>query len=342
VTLPTLSLQLIASTIIILWGANQLTRWADIIAEKTGLGRSFVGVLLLATATSLPELGTGVSSILLVESGADLAMGAAFGSNLFNLVIICLLDVVWRQGPILTAVSGTSVLVAGLGILIISISTLPYVLPQAMTAIEGFPVSPISLLLLAIFVWAMHALFADDRDATPRSTVEMRRRGGADAALITAFVRYASAALVVIAGSIWLAKTGEGIVKQTGLEASFVGTQFLALCTSLPEVATSLAALRIGAPDLALSNVLGSNLFNMGFVLFANDLAYVRGSIWSQISQIHAFTGGVAIVMTGVVVVGLLRRRRPTAERHKHVGRTELFLRLALYLGASFVVFRFG
>ena len=108
-----LSLQLAAATVVILLVSQFLTKSADIIAEKTGLGRSLIGVVLLATATSLPELGTGISSIALVGA-PDLAAGDAFGSNLFNLLIIALLDFTWRNGPLLNAVSPTPKLVGAL------------------------------------------------------------------------------------------------------------------------------------------------------------------------------------------------------------------------------------
>ena len=79
---------------------------------------------MLATATSLPELGTGVSSIALVggEMGVNLAAGDAFGSNLFNLLIIALLDIAWRKKPLLASVSRSALLVGVLGMLIISLA----------------------------------------------------------------------------------------------------------------------------------------------------------------------------------------------------------------------------
>ncbi len=106
-------LQLAGVTIIILTASHFLAKSADIISFKTGLGQSLIGVGLLATATSLPELGTGVSSVTFVGA-PDLAAGDAFGSNLFNLLIIGLLDIFWRNGPILTAVSTTALLVGAL------------------------------------------------------------------------------------------------------------------------------------------------------------------------------------------------------------------------------------
>ena len=143
-------------------------------------------------------------------------------------------------------------------------------------------------------------------------------------------------AAIVVASAVWLANIGEYLVHAMGWEASFVGTQFLALSTSLPEVAASFAALRIGAPELAITNVLGSNLFNMGFVLFLDDVAFTEGALWSGIAQIHQFTAVAAILMTAIVVAGVATRawRRP-----KWPLSPEGASVIALYIIASVLVF---
>jgi cation:H+ antiporter len=334
VTLAWLTLQLIASTAIILFAAKSLTRSAVVIAEKTGLGRSFVGVLMLATATSLPEMGTGVSSVLLDEP--DIAMGAAFGSNLFNLVIICFLDWSWRRGALLSAVGPTSALVARLGILVIAMGSLAVLAGRRDLFGSSWSVSPMSMLMVAAFVLAMRSIYRADR--VPATPTTKPSSGSTDEMSLThAGWSYAIAAVFVIAGSYWLAHTGDGFVNKVGLEASFVGTQFLAMCTSLPEVATSFAALRMKAPDLALANVLGSNLFNMGFVTVLNDAAFTRGSIWSEVSSVHAVTGTFGVLMTILVLIGLRRRARA-----RRVGMFESVGLLLLYLAASVFVYRAG
>jgi len=332
VTLAWLWIQLIASTAIILLAATHLTRAVEIVAKKTGLGRSFVGVLMLATATSLPEMGTGASSVLLDEP--DIAIGAVFGSNLFNLVIIVFLDIAWRRGAILGAVSQTSTLVAWLGVGVISLGSVAVMLPHYTGFGAGWSIAPMSMLILGFFVVSMWAIYKSDLPMAPAAD---RGSDDHDMSLRRASWTYATAALVVIGASIWLAHTGDGLVERAGLQASFVGTLFLALCTSLPEVATSFAALRMGAPDLAVTNVLGSNLFNMGFVVVLNDGFLTRGSIWSEVSRVHAFTGAVGVLMTLLVVYGL-RQRGPT----RRFGTVECVGLLLLYIISSIVVYRAG
>ena len=138
---------LAATAAVILVASWFLAKSADVIAEKSGLGRSFIGVVLLATATSLPELGTGVSSIVVVDA-PDLAAGDAFGSNVFNLLIIGLLDLYWRNGPILNAVGTTTVVIGVLGIAVIAAAIIATFIHGATSSLSGWPVSPLSFLVL--------------------------------------------------------------------------------------------------------------------------------------------------------------------------------------------------
>ena len=339
-SIPGLWLQLLAAAALILFASNFLAKSADIIALRTGLGRSFIGVVLLATATSLPELGTGVGAIAILDN-SDLAVGDAFGSNLFNLLIIGLLELFWRGNgaSILDAVGTTSVMVGILGMLVISIAAVAILFHQSLPegSFSGWSISPVTVILAAIFIFSMYLIY---RVSQSDEQVESADENYESESLLRAGVTYAVAAVVIIGAAVWLARTGEGIAQAMNWEASFVGTQFLAFSTSMPELAASLAAIRIGAPELAISNVLGSNLFNMGFVLSVDDIALVGEPLWSAISSIHLATAMFAVVMTCVVLVGLMlpnRMRRPV----KYITYESLAL-IALYIIASVYIFRFA
>ena len=333
--LAVLWLALAATAAVILVASQFLARSADVIAIKTGLGRSFIGVVMLATATSLPELGTGVSSIVLVGT-PDLAAGDAFGSNVFNLLIIGVLDLTWRNGPIVTAVGRTSVVIAALGIAAITLGAGAIIIHHATGTISSWPISPLSVTLLLVFLGGMFLIYKhnDAGDAEEPDTPEYAGHG-----LAGAFSTYGAAAGVVVVAAIGLAFIGDRLADEMGWEASFVGTQFLALSTSLPELATSYAALRIGAPELAITNVLGSNVFNMGLVLFVDDAVYTDGVLWSTVSEVHALTAVVAVFMTAIVIVGLMFRDR----RRPHRFFTwEAIALVGMYLVASVLVFGLG
>lgn len=339
-------LQMLAATAIILGGAHFLTRSADAIAARTGIGHSFIGVLLLATATSLPELGTGVSSVRIGQP--DLAMGSVYGSNLFNLLLVPILDLYWRRGPILAMMRRATKWIAWLGIGMITLGTLGVLTEQTALATTFLRVSWMTWIILAAFFFAMWVLYKrtslgdEDNVAVTDRTPTLARAIGL----------YVGAAVAVILGAVWLARVGDALATTYGWQASFVGTQFLALCTSLPELATSIAALHIGAPALAVSNILGSNLFNMGFVVFFSDLT-MPGPIWQSISRIHAFTGIVAIGMTAIVIIAMRYRMANLFERRRQghsdleasdsrAGWTEAVLISVVYLVTSVVVFQWG
>ena len=334
--LALLWLQLGATAAVILVASHFLARSADVVAEKTGLGRSFVGVMMLATATSLPEVGTGVSAIVLVDA-PDLAAGDAFGSNLFNLMIIGLADLYWRNGPVLTAVKATSAVVAALGAGMIALAIAGIYIHHATSFASTWQISPVSVLLIAGFFVAMLLIYRHEKSTESAEDAEEEAETNyGDTSLRRAFGTYAIAATAVVAAAVWLAVTGEHIAEEMGWEASFMGTQFLALSTSLPEMATAYAALRLNAPTLAISNVLGSNVFNMGFVLFVDDLVYPRGAIWADVSQVHMLSGLIAILMTVIVIVGVLARPRSGVRRWWTPEGAAL---AAAYAGAATLVF---
>ena len=332
-------LQFVASAVLILLAAHFLASSADTVAERTGLGRSFVGVVMLATATSLPELATGISSIAWLDS-PDLAIGDAFGSNLFNLLIIGLADLYWQNGPVLNAVTRTSVMVGALGAGLIGLATLAIFVYSATDLTSDWYLSPFTIVLILGFIAAMFLIYRHDRqmqeaseatDPDPQPQAERTHHSLSRALLI-----YTLSAAVVVAAAVWLSNTGEQIAETMHWEESFVGTQFLAISTSLPEIGTSFAALRLNAPDLAITNVLGSNVFNMGIVLFFDDIAFTDGAIWSAVSTVHIVSGLIALLMTMIVIVGIMTRPR---QRIRNLWTPEGALLVGGYAGASALLF---
>ena len=338
-SLALLWLQFGAIAVAILIAAQFMARSADAVAEKTGLGRSFVGVVMLATATSLPELGTGVSAIAFVDS-PDLAMGDAFGSNLFNLMIIGLADLYWRNGPFLTAVRLTSVTVGALGAGLILLAIGAIYFHNAATLMSSWYVSPLSAALVVGFLVTMLLVYRQEQNDEDKDEVDDgKSMEYADQSLKRAIGVYLVSAAVVVTAAVLLAETGIEIAEAMDWEASFVGTQFLALSTSLPEIATAFAALRLNAPDLAITNLLGSNVFNMGFILFVDDLVYTEGVVWSAVSQVHIVAGLMAVLMTGIVIAGaVLRPRRRLAT----VWTPEGVVLVGCYVIGNVLVFALG
>ena len=336
-SLALLWVQLAIAAAFILSASVFLTKSADVIASKTGMGRSFAGLLLLATATSLPEMGTGVSSVALIGA-PDMAIGAAFGSNLFNLMIIGLLDILWRNRYILNHVGMTSVVIGTLGIAVMSLAIIAVFLHRMSDVFSTWYLSPVSIALLGVFGLAMYSIYRFDQANQPPD-----HRGKEDKypthSLSVAAVTYILTASFVVGSAIWLSTIGDRLTDLLGWDESFMGTQFLAAATSLPELATSVVAIRMAAPELAITNLLGSNLFNMGFVLFLNDAAHTNGTIWVAASQVHILTATLSVLMTTVVVLSVVSR--PRSNRPGPI-TLESMLLIGFYIVASFLVFQLG
>ncbi len=290
--------------VVILFAGTKLARYGDVIAEKTGLGGAWIGLLLMATATSLPELFTGISAVALVGV-PDLAMGDAFGSNLFNLVIIALLDILHRRGPLLTRVGTGHTLIGGLAILLIAFATLSIFLSSNISGLDLGWVSIFTPLLVFLYLLSMRKAFHHERSQQGQPVEERETPRYEEISLPRAYTYYSIAALFVIAGALWLSFVGEEINEVTGWGSTFVGSFFLAAVTSTPEVVVSITALRLGAADMAVANMLGSNMFNMGIVLAGDDLFYRAGPLFADVSINHVFSGLIAILMTSVIIVGL-------------------------------------
>jgi cation:H+ antiporter len=295
---------------IILASGMKLSRYGDVIAEKTGLGGIWIGLLLIAAITSMPELVTGVSAAALVGS-SDLALGALFGSNMLNLLVIALLDVLSHPVPILTRASQGHIASAGLGILLIAIAA------GAISAggrISGLALGWLGLPAIIIFIVylvGVRGIFHFERRRLLESLQAVPLRYEAISQRATYF-KFALAAVAIIGAGIWLSFIGDEIAQVTGWGATFAGSLFLAITTSLPEVVVAISALRLGAIDMGVAAMLGSNMFNMA-IIAPVDLAYSKGSILSFVSPAYVVTALVVIAMGALVIAGLrFRARRKT------------------------------
>lgn len=304
--------------VIILFAGTRLARYGDAIAEKTGLGRIWIGLVLLAVITSVPELVTGVSAVALVKlpdlalgNPADLAVGDLLGSCIFNLAILALLDILYRPAPVLSQASSRHMMSASIGILLTAVVAGGLLAWGRFPGLDlgwvGIPSIIIPILYLAGIWW----IFRSERAHRPPSipTVSLRYK---ELPTRTVYFRFALATVAVIGAGIWLSFIGGEIVGTYGWHASFVGSLFLAITTSVPELVVTIAALRLGAIDMAVADILGSNMFNIA-IITPVDIFYRRGPVLSLVSGAHVTTAVVAIVMSLLVIVGLrLRQKRKT------------------------------
>lgn len=310
-----------------------LTHYADIISRLTGLSRTWIGLALLATATSLPELFTGVSAVT-AAGMPDIAVGDALGSCLFNLLMLVLLDALSRDEPVYRRVDQAHILTAGFGVILIgSVGALLLVARNGLE-LQIWHVSVFTPLIVILYFVAMRAAFVyEHRVARPQQdageAVQM--------SLATAIIRYSAAALVVAAAGIWLPFVAKELAEVMGWQSTFVGTMFVAATTSLPELVVTISALRFGSVNLAVGNLLGSNLFAV-LVLAIDDIAYLKGPLLGSVSPAHAVTAFAAVVMSGIFVVATLYR--PETRLRGTIGWVSISL-LIVYFLSSYAVYLF-
>jgi len=327
--------QFLICVIAIGFSGVKLSRYGDAIADKMGLGGTWIGVIMLASVTSLPELVTGISSVTMADA-PDIAVGDVLGSCVFNLVLIVVLDFMSRDKTLYCRASQGHILVAGFGIVLLGLAGFSLLLAAQGSGVSLWHLGLYSPAIIVLYTVAMRAVFLYESEL-----VEDFTEAAADAypelTLRTAVVRYIAAAVVVLIAGVWLPFVAKALAVEMGWHDGFVGTLFVAFVTSLPEMVVTVAALRLGAVDMAIGNLFGSNLFNVG-ILAIDDIFYLPGPLFDAVSATHAMSAFSAIMMTGVAVVGLLYRSRTRVFRT--VGWASIFL-FTVYLVNTYMLYSY-
>jgi cation:H+ antiporter len=319
-------LTFLASSAILVLAAVKLAQYGDVVAVRTRLGGMFIGVLLLAGATSLPELLTMINSFR--QGALGLAAGSVFGSNMFNMLLLALLDLVNQQARILRRVSTTHALTAALGSAMIGLSIF-FILGDINLQIGWFGID--SLLLIVVYVAGIRLIQQNGQASA--TTVEVPR-GKPVMPLWRALVGFSFATTVLVVVTPWLVRSSAEIAEITGLGVGFVGTSLLALVTSLPEMVAVIAAARLGAYDMAVGNLFGSIVFNM-FALGVADLFYTQGRFLGSIDPAFALVAMLGLLLTNLALIGNIAR----VERRLGFVEADALLILVVYFAGLYYLF---
>lgn len=333
-------IQFVACLAIIIVAGTRLSKYGDIIAEKTGLGHVWVGIVLLATVTSLPEVATGISSVAIIKS-PDLAIGDLFGASLLNLAIIAVIDVLHTKGPILRFMGTGIVLATILSMLLIAAAATSILLAHSVfsPSILGL-IGIYSPMLLCLYLISQYMLFRF-KTRQPDSSNDANSQGidYASVSMKRTLLHFGLTAIAILCAGIWLGFIGDQISNSTGLKASFVGTLFLAISTTAPEMVVSISAARLGALEMAVANVVGSNLFNIGVIIFLDDLFFGEGPILTYVSTGHVLTALFALMLSSIVIIGIIYR--PKLWMKSWVGIDTTFIAI-LYIAALVTLYFFS
>jgi len=317
-------LKFIITALIIIFSGIRLCHYGDQIAQRTGLTRAWIGIILIAAITSLPELVTSMSAALMVKA-PDLALGDLLGSNAFNLMALGLLLIIYRQKRPTSKIVGGAIC-SLFGIILVGIVG-GGILSHSPFSLGWFGLD--SFLILIIYLLGMRFVYKYEH----RNQISDIRSQKSEKKL--PITRFIVAALFIVGAGICLANLGEEIALKTLWDRTFVGSLFLAVTTSLPEVVVAGTALKIGALDMAIGALLGSNMFNLSIIPLT-DIFYRPGPILKAVSSTNLLTAGIVIALTIITLAGLLYRSKKRVPR---LSPDSLFI-ITVYLIGMYYLFK--
>ncbi len=305
----------VAMAAIVVLSGIRLSIYGDALGERTGLGSGLIGLIFLAAVTSLPELVVSLTSVIQntdLAQGADLAIGNMLGSNIFNLVILALMALLFPRKFVPKKMKNPHTDSTIYGLVLLAIFAGAFLLSNQS---EGFiPYLQCSWVTLLLPIAYGFILLREHRQHTQEKTEPHLPSEETLEQLPAARFYSILGGLcgLIIASGIGLSILGSRMALAPeqgglGLEASLIGTLFLAISTSLPELVISIASVRMGFLDMAVGNVLGSNIFNL-LILFAADVAMRGESLLSHASSKHWMSVGMIGLLT--LLAGLLLRTR--------------------------------
>lgn len=310
-----------ASAVVVWLAGSRLAIYVDGIADQTGIGQAFTGMLLLGGITSLPEIATVTTASW--TGNAPLAVNNLLGSASINILLLAIADAVLGRSALTSVIGKPATLLQGtLGMMLLAAVA-------GVVLVRDIPIAGVGLgstILIALcftslwlssgyerrHVWTV----VDDEPNTGDRPDEDNREEGEmhKQTLCALIIKTAIVGALILGAGFLLSQTGDAIAKQTGLGASLVGLVLVGFATSLPELSSIIAAVRIRRYEMAVGDIFGTNLFNIALI-FVADLAYAKGPVLAQAGAFEAVAALVGLILTGIFVVGLLERKDKTAMR---------------------------
>ena len=298
----------------ILWIAgSRLVRLVDGIARKTGLGQAFAGMLLLGIINCLPEIANVSSASW--AGNPTLAVNNLLGSAAINIVLLAVMDGVFGREALTSFVARpTTLMQATLSILVLSVLVIAI-------AVGDVPLLGIGAGSLTVFTASIGAFWLASHYEQRSTWTTKGGRGSSTAsdagdsqsteALSLLVGKTLAVAAVIFVAGYCLSQTGDALAEQTGLGSGLVGFVFMGIATSMPELSTITTALRMRKYEMAIGELLGTNLVNISLVLLA-DAVFAGGPVINEIGRFESVSALLGIVVTAILLIGLLERRNDT------------------------------
>ena len=302
---------LVAGAVVITVVGTRMAFLADRLADRTGLGEAFVGAVFLGASTSLPGITASVTAAW--DGLASLALSNALGGIAAQTAFLAIADIVYRKANLEHAAASLGNMMWG-ALLITLLAALLVAMSGPEISLLG--VHPVTPLLFAFYVVGARMVAAAREHPMWRPRITRATRVDRPAptpkgegGLAGLWLAFGGAALVVCVAGWGVVQAGEVLAVRTGLSESLVGGLLVAVITSLPELVTSVAAVRQGALTLAVGGVLGGNAFDTLFAAMA-DVAYREGSLFHAVSPREAALAAFTVLMGAILLLGLLHRQR--------------------------------
>ncbi len=318
---------------LVLFAGSRLARYGDIIADRSAFSHGWIGFILLASITSLPELMTGISSTAIVGS-VDLVLSNTIGSNAFNIVILALLFVFGRKTLIKVGLEDLITGFAGLFLLgLVAVFLLSQGLFDNKWLSWGASLALFLAYLLVVFVTFRTGGLKEE--GAEEAEIHDEKHVG---------LKFTLFSLVIIGAAIWMTKTADLIAltpmilphSSIILGQTFVGALMLSIATSLPELSVTFSAARMGNVQMAVGNIFGSNIFNI-FILPISALFY-SGNFWKDANPGNLVITVLVLLVTGLMGTDLVAR---TKLKKQGISLISLLV-ILLWLGGMIVLFLTG
>ncbi len=266
---------------------SSVAKSSDIIAEKKGWSRAFMGVVFISMVTSFPELFTGISAASIVKS-PEISLGQIVGSCVFNLTIIAIIQILFKKNKLFVKNSKSDCYPMLFSFFLMFLFSFALIISLR---VRVFNVGISSIIIFTVYIVFLNKIFKNRKSDNNGDTRYENK------SLSKAVFNFSISSIVIIAVGFFLPVVGKELAMKMGWSDSFVGVIFLAFVTSFPELIVSLASARIGAFEMLLGNIAGSNMFNVA-IIFVIDIFYFKGDIISDISDKKiVFIGIIASVM---------------------------------------------
>ncbi|MDZ5711018.1 sodium:calcium antiporter [Jeotgalibacillus haloalkalitolerans] len=301
----------ILAAAVTVYAAMKLSTYADVISTKTAMGGLLVGTLLLAGATSLPEVTTSLSAVLIGNN--DIAIGNVLGSNLFNVFILACFDLYYRKKKLFLQASNDHLYTAGLGLLLTLLVMIALTLRIDYT-ILGMGIDSILIVVIYIAGISIIGRLSKSDQTLPQPeehVIPAKESSEFTMSVKHAVIGFIIAAIVIMGAGTVLSIMGDQIAVITGLGSSFIGSFLVAATTSLPEAVSVFVALRLKNINLAMGSILGSNIFNM-LILAGSDLIYREGAIITTVSDSH-LTTAIGVTILSVIAIWAVLMKKATS-----------------------------